>query len=433
VRVTTVFAGVPNPWQAGGPLTHRAILGVLVESGHDVLFCSLPWEADQQRTEQLAALRALGVRVKTVAPRREGKASSGRWRARLDYARALTWPDDSTLFPTNAYATALAEVLRDERPEVVLAHGTPAVSATYGLAYPKLALMSDPPGLSRRLRTQYEPTHRWRLGRDELLYRLGAASYASRADRRILAMLRRYDSVGVFAAHHAEWAARHGVKAWYASSPIADAAGPAWRERRAGAPVNERPRILMIGHLRGISTISGLHVLVQDVLPGLDRGLGSDGYEVHVVGDYEPPRSLRGALEHPAVRLRGHVEPPDEEFLRADVLLVPTPVPTGPRIRIITGFSFGCCVVAHVANRRGIPALADSVNALLGERVQLAGLTVAALRDPALRHRLGEAGRLLYEARFTPEKAGGRIVGVLEELAAAESPSLAPQGAGQAR
>jgi glycosyltransferase involved in cell wall biosynthesis len=417
VRVATVFAGVPNPWQGGGPLTHRAILGQLAEADHDVLFCSLPWETDQQRTEQLEALRGLGVRVRTVAPRPESAAPNDRWRARLDYARALTWPDDATLFPTSVYGTALAAALRDERPDVVLAHGTPAVTATYRVPYPKLALMSDPPGLSRRLRTQYEPTHPWRLGRDELLYRVGAASYASRADRRILAVLRSYDSVGVFAAHHAEWAARHGVNAWYASSPIADAAGPEWRERRAAAPANERPRILMIGHLRGISTISGLHVLVRDVLPGLDRELGSDGYEVHVVGDYEPPASLQRALEHPAVRLRGHVEPPDEEFLRADVLLVTTPVPTGPRIRILTGFSFGCCVVAHVANRLGIPALADGENALLGESGQLAGLTVSALRDPELRERLGAAGRELYESRFTPEKAGGRIVEALEELA----------------
>jgi glycosyltransferase involved in cell wall biosynthesis len=417
LRVATVFAGVPNPFQAGGPLTHWALLGRLVETGHDVLFCSLPWEGDRNRAERLEALRELGVRIAALPPQAERTSGDGRWRARLEYARALTWPADETLFPTTRYEAALHEALASERPEAVLAHGTPAVTASCRAPYPKLALMSDPPGLSRRLRTQYEPTYPWRLGRNELLYRIGATSYGRRADRRILAVLRHYDSVGVFAAHHAEWAARHGVNAWYASSPITDAAGPHWRERRAALPPNERPRILMIGHLRGISTISGLHVLVRHVLPRLDQELGPGGYELHVVGDYEPPEPLRDALSHPAVRLRGHVEPPDEEFLRADVLLVTTPVPTGPRIRILTGMSFGCCVVAHQMNRLGIPALVHDENVLLGGSDDLAGLTVRAARDPALRARLGEGGRRLYESRFTPERAGTPVVEELERIA----------------
>jgi glycosyltransferase involved in cell wall biosynthesis len=416
VRVATVFAGAPNPWQAGGPLTHWATLGAFVEAGHDVVFCSLPWEGDRDRGERLDALRGLGVEVQTVRPQPEQPTAPGRWRARLDYARTLAWPDDRSLFPTTVYGRALADALREVGPDVVLTHGTPAVTAGYRVPYPKLALMSDPPGLSRRLRTRYEPTYPWRIGRDAFLYRLGAASYAARADRRILAILRRYDSVGVFAAHHAAWAARHGVNAWYASSPIADAAGPGWRERRAAQQPNERPRLLMIGHLRGISTISGLHVLVEDVLPRLDEQLGPEGYEVHVVGDYEPPASVRQALDHPAVRLRGHVEPPDEDFLRADVLLVTTPVQTGPRIRILTGFSFGCCVVAHEANRLGIPALQHDVNVLLGPSDRLAAQTLRALADPALRDRLGTAGRELYESRFTAQKAGARIVAAVEGL-----------------
>lgn len=425
MRVATTFAGVPNPWQAGGPLTHWALIGALLDAGHEVVFVCLPWD-DPRSEERIDALRGRGTEIVLVPRLPTGAEPLGRWAARLQYARTTVWPPDETLFPTIAYAGALTRAIVEVRPDVVVAHGTPAVTAAHTLPFPKLALVSDPPGLSRRLRTRYEPTHPWRLGRDELLYRLGAAAYALRADRRILEILRRYDSVGVFAAHHAAWAAKHGVNAWYASSPIADAAGPAWRERRAAQPPNERPRILMIGHLRGISTISGLRVLVRDVLPGLDRRLGAGGYEVHVVGDYEPPPSLRQALGHPALRLRGHIEPPDEEFLRADVLLVPTPVRTGPRIRILTGFSFGCCVVAHEANRLGIPALAHGENALLGESDRLAELTVSALRDPELRERLGAAGRRLYETRFTAQKAGARIVTALETLVAPQAERVVP-------
>jgi glycosyltransferase involved in cell wall biosynthesis len=418
VRLATVFAGLPNPWQGGGPLTHWAILSTLAGAGHDVAFVSLPWEDGRRDAQRIAALRDLGVGVVLLDAPTVREPPGERWRARRAYARTLLWPPDDALFPTAEVASALSAAIGELEPDVVLAHGTPAVSAGYRLPLPSLALISDPPGLSRRLRTLWDPLHPWRLGREELIYRLGAASYAFHADRRMIAMLRRFDSVAVFGAHRVRWARRQGVSAWYARSPIVDAAGAHWRQRRARLPANPRPRILMIGHLRGISTISGLHVFGQHVLPQLTRALGAEGFEVHVVGDYEPPPSLQQALDHPAVRLRGHVEPPDDEFLRADVILVPTPIETGPRVRILTGMSFGSCVVAHEANRLGIPALADGENCLLAGSEDLGQATLRALRDPALRTRLGEAGRRLYESRFTPETAGQRIVGELEGLAA---------------
>jgi hypothetical protein len=416
MRVATIFAGVPNRWQAGGPLTHWATLTALLDAGHDIVFVSLPWEGESEEPGRLDAVRELGVKVRVVPESQAQAEPHSRWRTRLEYGRTVAWPADGTMFPTQAVASGLAAVLAEEDPDAFVAHGTPAVSAAHELTIPKLALVSDPPGLTRRLRKQWEPQYPWRIGRDELLYRIGSTTFAYRADRRFVEMLRRFDSVAFFGSHRADWARERGVKAWYASSPIVDAAGPEWRQRRAAAPSNLKPRILLIGHLRGISTISGLHVFARDVLPELTRALGPNGFEVHIAGKYDPPASLRAALTHPAVRLRGHVEPPDDEFLRADVVLVPTPVETGPRVRILTAFSYGCCVVAHSANQLGIPALAHYENALLGPSDRLAQLTLSALRDPELRARLGTTGRRLYEERFTPERAGGRIVETLEGL-----------------
>jgi glycosyltransferase involved in cell wall biosynthesis len=174
----------------------------------------------------------------------------------------------------------------------------------------------------------------------------------------------------------------------------------------------------MIGHLRGIATISGLQVFAESILPVLTRELGTDGFEVHVVGGYDPPAVARAAFEHPAVVRRGQVEPPDDEFLAADVLLVPTPLTTGPRSRIITGMTFGSCVVAHEANRLGIPELLDGENALLaGDGPALAQATLAALRDADARARVGREARRLYESTFTPAVAGARIVRELERVA----------------
>ena len=173
----------------------------------------------------------------------------------------------------------------------------------------------------------------------------------------------------------------------------------------------------MIGHLRGIATISGLRVFVDSMLPVLSEQLGADAFEARIVGGYDPPEHLRKPLRHPAVTLTGHVEPPDDEFLSAAVVLVPTPIRTGPRSRIITAMSFGCCVVAHRANGLGIPELVHGHNALLaGDGPGLVDAVVTALADPELRARLGRNARRTYETTFTPERAGARIVSALEAV-----------------
>jgi glycosyltransferase involved in cell wall biosynthesis len=193
-----------------------------------------------------------------------------------------------------------------------------------------------------------------------------------------------------------------------------DLAGPNWRRQRS----NPKPRILMIGHLRGIGTISGLHLFVPEILPRLTEALGPEGFEVHVVGGHEPPEEFREGLRHPAVRLRGPIDEPSEEFFRADVLLAPNPTTTGASARILSGLTFGCCIVAHTDSLVGIPELRDGENCLLAaDGPALADATLRALGDASLRERLGVAARNLYERAFSPPVAARRLVRELEELA----------------
>jgi glycosyltransferase involved in cell wall biosynthesis len=174
----------------------------------------------------------------------------------------------------------------------------------------------------------------------------------------------------------------------------------------------------MIGHLRGIGTISGLHLFVPEILPRLTSTLGPEGFEVHVVGGQEPPRRFRDGLSHPAVRMRGQLTSPEEEFLRADVLLAPNPTTTGASARILSGLTFGNCIVAHTDSLVGIPELADDENCLLAtDGATHTEAVLRALRDPPLRERLGDAARALYERRFSPAVAARRIVAELEDLA----------------
>jgi glycosyltransferase involved in cell wall biosynthesis len=203
-----------------------------------------------------------------------------------------------------------------------------------------------------------------------------------------------------------------------------DLAGPDWREQRGAAQAEPGPpRILMIGHLRGIGTISGLHLFVPQILPALTRELGADGFEVHVVGGQDPPAAFADALRtHPAVRLRGQISRPEHEFFRSHVLLAPNPTTTGASARILSGLTFGSCIVAHTDSVVGIPELEHGANSLMAaDGAALARHTLAALRDGPLRDRLGDEARRLYEAAFSPGVAAGRLVEEVERLAGART------------
>ena len=202
--------------------------------------------------------------------------------------------------------------------------------------------------------------------------------------------------------------------------------GPARRAARGSR------RLLLVGHLKGVVTLDGLRLFATGILPRLEHELGADGFEVRIAGGYEPPSELARALDRPSVRFLGHVEGAEEEFRRAHVLLVPNTIPLGIRVRIVTGFSFGTCVVSHVANTHGIPELEHERNALIGDDAdELADARrCACCGDDALRARLGGAPARRTSAHFSPGVAGEAIATTLERIARPSSRTRAHAATG---
>jgi glycosyltransferase involved in cell wall biosynthesis len=385
------MGGIPALGHSGSTIAAWTILEELRSAGHDVTAVLLPAPEllDESVAQRVDAIGELGVEARFVEiPPASAPAS------RVGYIRSLLAPRDAELFPAARARAEVRTALKDA--DAFLAFGIEAIAASARNAR-GLAVLSHPPGVPRRLRARY--------GRISLYER----SFLLHADRRTAALLRQFDSVGVCSEHHAAWARRHGAKAWYAHYPMPDLAGPDWRARRAAGKANATPRILLIGHLRGIGTISGLHLFVPEILPRLS------GCDVRIVGGHEPPEEFREALSRPPIRLLGPIEDPAEEFFRADVLLAPNPTTTGASARILSGLTFGCCIVAHTDSLVGIPELRDSENCLLAaDGPGLADATLRALADRELRDRLGRAARALYERAFSPPVAARRLVRELE-------------------
>jgi hypothetical protein len=410
VRVGFAIGGIPSLGHSGSTIASWIIVAELLEAGHDVTAILLPasYLLDETVPERFAALEALGATVRVIdVPTLD--PPTPRWRARTSFARSLVRPRDEELLPAVRVRDRVHAALGDV--DAGMAFGIEAIAGSAGARVPMLAALSHPPGVARGVRVRYDRGARGLLGH------ASERSFLAYADRRTAALLRQFQSVAVFSRHHAEWAARHGAPAWYAHYPMPDLAGPDWRARRLKGKPNVKPRILMIGHLRGIGTISGFHLFVPEILPGLTAALGEDGFEVHVVGGQEPPPEFAAGLQHPAVRLRGQITDPAEEFFAADVLLAPNPTVTGASARILSGLTFGNCIVAHTDSLVGIPELAEGQNSLLATTgPEHVNAVLRAVGDAGLRSALGDGARSLFEQAFDAPVAAGRIVRELERL-----------------
>ena len=414
MRTTLLSTSLPNADSgSGASITLALIASALRDQGHEVSLCPLVYPEyvtpdGAGHEQQLEIARSLGYEVEPVLSEAWRQTPVDRsLRAR---ARRAWRPEPVELHPQLRDAPAVQEAIARLAPHAVFVYGFSALAASAEVQVPRFAATSDPPHESLRGRT----IRRWREQPRPLQVAREAVSLqaALRAYPRLHArLLGECQAVGAFGRHHAESLRRAGIPCGYYRTPIADPGPP-------GTPTaNDRPRILLIGHLRGTATLDGLRVF-RAMLPQLERTLGAEGFEARIVGGYEPPDELRTLVEHPAVRLVGFVDDVDAEFRNADVLLVPVSIRLGVRVRVLTGFSHGSCIVTHEANAYGIPELAHGHNALLGSNAaELAAQLVRAVREPDLASRLRAGARKTYERFFTPAVAGAALARTLEEIA----------------
>jgi glycosyltransferase involved in cell wall biosynthesis len=421
VRIALLTAGaVPNPSTGGAALTTFTLLSYLAAEGHDVVSLAIsdPEFVDAQGVSaerRVEALRERGIEVRPIVSRADEvrRALPG---GRSGLLRRAWRPSDGELFPHLVDAPAVRDVVEELRPDAVLAFHWEALAASTALrgVVPRFAGGVDLPHLPSLYRLRVERTRLDKLTVSRLLLLQAQVRHQPRL---LVRMLQEVERAVDFAAHHAAWLRRRGVRCEYFRLPIADFGGPAWEaERDEATRADGPPRVAMLGHMQGTVTLDALRVLSR-LLPYLERELGRDGFRIDVLGGHDPPAHLAVVLEHPAIRRHGHVPSVDEWLRRAAVVLVPTSIPLGVRVRILTSFSLGACVVAHAASAFGTPELAHGENVLLGRAPdELAGAIVSALRDGDLRRGLGAAGRRTYERYFAPQVAGARVAAALEAI-----------------
>ena len=421
MNIAMLVAGVPpNPATGGGAVTAWTVMTQLLELGHDVgVVVLVDEDAPADNVDRDALVRARGAELVRLPSRAASVFERLPHSPSARLSRVVD-PPEETLYPTLLDRAAMSDAVDGLGADAAFVYHFESLAASRDVTIPRFAAVGDPPHLSALYHFRRAlPDPR------SLRHGLRLQAQVRRQPRLLVEMLHECAACGAFAAHHAAWLRTSGVPGCaYLRTPVPDP-GPVWRDEA------ERPRILLIGHLKGAVTLEGLELFARGVLPLLEEELGEDGFEVRLAGGYEPPPRLRRLLDRPSIRLLGHVEDVSTELRSAHVLLVPNSITLGVRVRIITAFSYGSCVVTHRSNTLGIPELAHERNALVAHDPRgLAHELLRALGDAGLRAELGERARETYAESFHPAVSVGRIAETLERIAGARG---APAAASRAR
>lgn len=381
-------SALPIPAGDGASLLLAAFCRGLVEQGHSVHF--LAYNLPGSISDQQARLRVDGIQLHACPPR-PNPVNEGRG---AFFTHAL-FPRPEHFYTGYRYADWAAGVLAEVRPRVVFSYMADAVSAVQAChragEFRLVALVTDLDHLVRRYRKQVTP----RRGLRGWAYFLRNTLAERNFPRLETSLLRGCDRVCGSAYHHAQWLKARGVRSVrYFPVPVPE---PPRADERA--PVLRRPRrVTLVGNVNGTATLAGLRYLQAELAPALEQ---IPGLDVRIVGGGTLAPDLEPLLARPWIRRAGYVEDVGAEYRAASVVLVPTPIPLGFRVRIAEAFAHGCCVVAHHSNAAGMPELEHGRNILLaGSAAGFRAAIQRCLDDAALRESLGREARKTYEACY---------------------------------
>lgn len=190
------------------------------------------------------------------------------------------------------------------------------------------------------------------------------------------------------------------------------------RAKESRRPEKEPKRVLLMGQLLGTATTQGLQFFANEVLPHLKSGLADKTIEIRIAGgpDWAILDPRFDTLRIPGVEFVGQVYPPGIEMNLATVLVVPTSLPLGNRVRILTAWDHGLPVIAHIANASGIPELCSGRNVLLPQSgLQMAQQILSLVHNDDLLRSLADGGHATLTEYFAESVVAEELSSILSK------------------
>src|ERR1022692_1710631 len=167
-------------------------------------------------------------------------------------------------------------------------------------------------------------------------------------------------------------------------------------------PRREEDVIVFSGNLEYHPNISAVRYFREEIWPQLRERWPRLVWRL--IGK-NPQAIARITSGDPRIELSGPVADAVLELARAKVAIVPVLAGSGTRVKIIEAWAAGVPVVSTPLGAEGLPARAGEHLLLADDAPGFQDAVSSLLANPALRDRIGRAGRYLFECEFTWEAA----------------------------
>lgn len=408
----------------------RGLAGLGHEVALQIIFNEFRANPDLSPSEhdELRDLERLGVMMLPSIYLSEYRPmfGSSSWRSRLiRLTRWGFWGNGlKDFYPAVVLRERLQERIRTHQMDAVLTIWSPeGVAATHGIREaPRIAYHGDldfgPAEARLRDRALFADASHGLGQKRSLVDSVRKHLWLGLFKRSHLSLMRGVDIIANVTACNAEFYAGQG-------HPCSVYLGNVWSDGglETRHPVNSEMRlddtgrpIKIIGHVGKLGQTGstyGLKFLLIDLLPELERAMQGLDYRIHIIGGGEVVPTLKPALDHPRIVVRGFVEDLDSDLRSSDAFLLLNNAGSyqAAYTRHVMAWAQELCLVVHENSLRAIPEIRHMENALVGRSpAEVARMIHVATTNSEVNLRVRKGGRATYERHFTPPVVARALV-----------------------
>lgn len=177
-------------------------------------------------------------------------------------------------------------------------------------------------------------------------------------------------------------------------------------------PDARRPDVLLfVGNFEYEPNVQAAQYLIADLLPTVQAH--DPNVALWLVGNAPPPELRQHTGSH--IRVTGYVDDLTMYMEQATVFVAPLMVGAGLKNKVLEALAHGLPVVGTPLSVDGIH-VEHGHSALIGELDMLPALVLQVLSHPALRERMGQAGRSLVERDYSWSSVAERYLTLFDEV-----------------
>jgi len=388
-KIVLALAGLPSMGNHGGAQTCYGIIQALRKQ-YDIHVISLyePGQYSKDKKENEKLLNNLKIKISYINIKKNKKNN---FFHKFYVLKDFIFPNIENYYKWIKYKNNLSFILDKIKPKFIICYHYEPLVAMYDLNYKIYPMFGDP---TQKVIENISNNHlNYKKIWIKPFYKLFQKLKIIVLDKIFKKITKNCEKVFFFAAHYVKWSNTLGVKSYYIRTPLYD-------NFKKTSKKFKKFSILMIGDLSGTVTKSGLNFFFYKIYPNLIKKIDPRKFEVNIIGrNFKNYKKKYNFMNN--INFLGRVEPADEYFLKSNMILTPNTIDLGIRVRIITAFGYGCPLVTHVSNKKGIPEIKNKYNALVANSSKkITRHIVEIYKNASIKKKISRNGKKTFKKYF---------------------------------